>query len=602
MILGQTLTRRLWPARMANPQSASVKARSAPGRKSPRMHEAWRRSLGGICVILLLTAFVNILKITIPLYIFQLLDRVVASRSVDTLVLLTAITVFAIMCAAVAACVRKWMLIHWASWMERYFGRQLFLSSLNQPKRRPPARALTDLSDVSDFLAGSAASNWLDALWTPVFLFIVYQIEPRLGLVVFLGMLTVVVAGVIGEVSSRPARKTMRQARKRSNVWLSTVEQKLETIASLNLTSTIAGRWDRSSKRRADASVVNRLIAVGASESMRLAEALQRIACYGIGVWLVIEGVLTVGAVIAAAVLGRFATSGLRKGMQNWRTLVLAYRAHNRTSARLEQLPDARPPIRDAADVQELHIDQVTHTHSSWSRPLFNMLDIHVTPGQVLCIAGASGTGKTTLARLIAGIATPTMGAIRLGGLDVSRYPESDRRRILGYMQQHVDLLSGTVAENITCLRPVEDAKVVEASRLAGLHDFVSRLSNGYETRIDPKKVTFSGGEIRRVGLARAFFDAPSLIVLDEPEANLDAGSVQHLLDALKKCRTRGAIVVITTQKDQLASIADKVIRLTHTGDAIVFESAAAYQASLAQAPAGDCGADARQIAEGRAP
>ena len=583
MTIGRTIASRWLPAKKAGRQGTSGKSDRATGRGSPRMKDAWRRSLPGIFVIIILTLFVNILKITIPLYIFQLLDRVVASQSIDTLILLTTITVFAIVCGALGSCIRKWMLIHWASWIEQYFGKQLFLVSLNQPKRRPPARALSDLSDVGDFLAGSAASNWLDAVWVPVFLFIVYQIDPRLGLVVLLGMVTVALAGVIGEISSRPVRKTMRQAGKRSNMWLSTVEQKLETVASLNITSTIAGRWERSSRRRADASAVNRLISVGAAEGMRLTEALQRIACYAIGVWLVIDGVLSVGAVIAAAVLGRFATSGLRKAMQNWRSLILAYRAYKRTSSRLERLPEARQPIRDTDEAAALHIDQITHTHSSWSRPLFNMLDVRVGPGQILCIAGASGTGKTTLARLVSGTASPTMGAVRMGGLDVSRYSESDRQNFLGYMQQQVELFSGTLADNISCLRLAEDAQIIEASRLAGVHEFVSRLANGYETNVDPKKATFSGGEIRRLGLARAFFGNPSLIVLDEPEANLDAGSVEQLISALLACRARGAILVVTTQKDQLASIADKVIRLLPGGDAVVFESAAAYQASLAQ-------------------
>jgi ABC-type protease/lipase transport system fused ATPase/permease subunit len=551
------------------------------------MRDAWRRSFAGILVIFILTIFVNILKITIPLYIFQLLDRVVASQSIDTLILLTTITVFAIVCGALGACIRKWMLIHWATWIEQYFGKQLFLVSLNQPKRRPPARALNDLSDVGDFLAGSAASNWLDALWTPVFLFIVYQIDPRLGLVVLLGMITVVLAGIVGEVSSRPVRKTMRQAGRRSDMWLSTVEQKLETVASLNLTSTIAGRWERSSRRRAGASAVNRLISVGAAETMRLAESIQRIACYAIGVWLVIDGVISVGAVIAAAVLGRFATSGIRKAMQSWRTLILAYRAYKRTSSRLEWLPDSRKPIRDEEESATLHIDQVTHTHSSWSRPLFNMLDVRVGPGQILCIAGASGTGKTTLARLVSGTTSPTMGTVRLGGLDVSRYTEADRQNLVGYMQQQVELLSGTVADNISCLRTAEDATIVEASRLSGAHEFVSRLAQGYETKVDPNKTTFSGGEIRRLGLARAFFGSPPLVVLDEPEANLDADAVAHLTTALEACRERGAILVVTTQRDQLALIADKVIRLMPGGDAIVYESAASYQDSLAQAHRG---------------
>lgn len=539
--------------------------RTTPPPRSLAIRDAWRRSRAGIAIIFLLTAFLNVLKLTLPLYIFQVLDRVIASRSVDTLVLLTAITVLAILAGSMAEFLRRVMLGHWGTWIEQYFGRQLFVGSIDRRRARRPGKALDDLSMASGFVSGSGLSAWLDALFAPAFLLIVYLINPLLASIVLAGMLIMLALGVLNEILTRSMRAGMRKLRRRSESWLSAAEQQLETVAGLNIGERLADRWHASIAKRGGELRVSRMIAAAVGEAMRFSEAMQRIACYGVGVWLAIDGALSVGGIIAGAVLGRIGTSAVRRAMAHWRGLVLANRAYKRIKRRLDTRRSQGIAVRDPDARMSLHLDQLTFTHNAWSQPLFRQLDLKLEPGELLCIIGPSGSGKTTLARLIAGVAEPTMGTVRLGGLDITRFSSSERQSLLGYLPQAIGLIDGTIAENIASLRGLDGRRIVEAARLAGIHDVIEGLPEGYETRIGSQRSPLSGGEIRRLALARAIYGKPKLIVLDEPETNLDPDLVDHLACSIEVLRASGSAVVVTSQITLLTQKASISILLSRT-------------------------------------
>lgn len=547
---------------------------------SVTMREAWRQSRYGLGIVLLMTAFINILKLTLPLYIFQLLDRVLASRSVETLLLLTAMTAFAAVVAALAEVIRRMMLSHWGGWIEQHFGRKLFVGSLDRSRARRPSKAIEDLGALSEFVSAGGVATWLDALWAPAFLLVVYLIHPTLGLVVLAGMLAMLAFGVIAELLQRPVRSQMRKARRRSEAWLSTADRQLEMVAGLNIGDRLADRWQASIARRTMDRQRSRLLAVSAGEGMRLAETVQRIACYGLGVWLAIEGSLTAGGVIAAAVLGRIGTSAVRRAMANWRQLTLAKRSFERTGRRLDAAKREAAPVRDPEAQKSLRLEQLTFTHDAWSRPLFRELTLDLPAGQMLCVLGASGTGKTTLAKLITGGAQPTMGTARLGGLDVTRLSAAERRKLFGYMPQSMGLVDGTIAENIASLGAFDDKSVVDAAKLAGIHDVVVSLPTGYETKLSSAGGPLSGGELRRLALARALFKRPPLVVLDEPETNLDPALVEHLADSLESLKQSGSAIVVTSQFTDLAYIADKIVVLARDGTATIYASREEFLAS----------------------
>lgn len=575
------------PSTLAIAAAAGTAKNHKPRPRSPAMRDAWRRSRAGIAVVILLTGFINVLKLTLPLYIFQLLDRVIASRSVETLILLTAITVLAVLAGALAELVRRAMLGHWGTWIEQRFGRELFLGSLDRRRARRPGKALDDLATASGFASGSGLSAWLDAMFAPAFLLIVYLISPLLSAIVLAGMLIMLTLGVINEILTRPMRAGMRKARRRSESWLSAVEQQLETVAGMNIGERVADRWHASIAKRGAEQRASRATAAAVGEAMRFTEALQRIACYGAGVWLAIDGELTVGGIIAGAVLGRIGTSGVRRAMTHWRSLMLAHRAYKRIKRRLETIRHQGAAVRDPDARLSLHLDQLTFTHNAWSRPLFRQLELTLEPGELLCIVGPSGSGKTTLARLIAGVAEPTMGTVRLGGLDITRFSPSERQSLLGYMTQSIGLIEGTIAENIASLRPIDERAIVDASRLAGIHDVIESLPDGYETRLSSQKGPLSGGEMRRLALARALYGRPKLIVLDEPETNLDPDLVEHLARSIDELKAGGTAVVVTSQLESLAKAASTTILLSRSAPPEIATSLTRDRTSW-NSPAGD--------------
>lgn len=537
------------------------------------MREAWRSSRNGILVIILLTAFINILKLTLPLYIFQILDRVIASRSVDTLVMLTIMAGFAFLTATIAEMLRRIMLLHWSAWIKTQFGKALFAGSFNGPKDRLPSKSIDDLNEVSQFASSSGLTAWLDAMWAPAFLLLVYVIHPLLALIVLVGMVSMLLLGVLNELITRPLRSAARQAKQKSEGLLAAAEANRETVAGLNVASRLAARWGASAARQASETSASRLAGLSISEAMRFVEGVQRIACYAVGVWLTIEGSMTAGGVIAGAVLGRLGTSAVRKGMTSWRPLTVAWRAHQRIAGKLKSISEPRVAIRDRKQPLALIIERVTHSYNSKMSPVISELELSIKPGEALAVIGPSGAGKSTLARLIAGTLEPTAGRILLGELDVSRFTTDERQRLIGYLQQDTRMLPSTISDNISALREADPQDIVEAAKLAGIHDVIMRLPKGYETQLSDQTFPLSGGEIRRLGLARALFGQPHVIILDEPEANLDEELVAHMLEALSICRASGALLVVTSQSAEFSSIADKVLVLDGSGHAQLLDS-----------------------------
>ncbi|MBU2583567.1 MAG: ATP-binding cassette domain-containing protein [Alphaproteobacteria bacterium] len=542
--------------------------------------EAWRASRAGLLVVAILTLFANLLKLAVPLYIFQLLDRVIASRSVDTLLVLTGITVFAVLSAALIEYVRRWLLGRWGVWIEARFARALFVSSMQRNRTRGPSRALGDLSELRQFVSSSSATAWLDVVFAPAFLFVVYLIHPLLALVILTSMSIILALGLANEVLTRRSREAARAAKGESRDWLETAVRHHETVYTLNLVDRVAKRWHNVSRSRLEENLSTKLSGIAFADAMRFTEIIQRIVCYGLGIWLALADSLTVGGVIAAAVLGRIASSSVRRAMASWRNLALARKAYARVARRLSNTSDTPAAIRDKTKPLALTINKVTHRHRDGERPVFRNLTVRLEPGQMACIIGPSGSGKSTLARLIAGAILPDRGRIRLGELDIHRLAPKERQSFVGYQEQDVSLLGASISDNIGGLVKARQEDIVAAAKRASVHNVVMALPQGYETLIDPETPELAVGERKRIGLARAFFGNPRLIVLDEPEANLDDRVIERLSKSLAAMCAEGAVVIALSQSDTFVDIADKVITLSRGSRVNVFETRADYLAA----------------------
>ena len=534
---------------------------------------AWSQSLPGLVVVVLLSFFINLMQLAIPIYIFQLFDRVIASRSVETLLMLTVITVCAVIAATVAGIVRRWMLMRWGGWIERRCGRQLLLLSLQNEARRRPSASLRDLGTLRQFVSGSAATAWLDVVWIPAFLLVVYLIHPLIALILVAGVLVMAALGTLSELVTRSARNAATKATEDRGDWLATAERRSETIGSLRIGGNLADRWDRSSAERIAENLSTRWYGLTSAETMRLVENLMRIGSYGVGVWLVLKGELSLGGVIAASLLARMASSTARHAMASWQKLASAQSAYLRISKQLADGSATLPLVLDPLAMLPLTIEDLGHRYAHQENSVLRNLNLSLQPGEVLSVIGPSGSGKSTFSRILVGYLKPRSGVVRLGDADITRYAPEDLSRYLGYLQQEVQLFRGTISENIAGLGRGDFEQAVEAAKLANIHEVITRLPLGYETRIEDESDILSVGERKRIGLARALYDRPRLIVLDEPAANLDEAFCDALKHAIVACKGWGAIVVVTSHSDTFADVADKVVLLDHSGRTRIYDT-----------------------------
>ena len=548
------------------PRAAASPSTSA-GTKA--LEEAWSRSRPGTYAIVFFSLFINVLRLAVPLYIFQLLDRVLTSRSVETLIMLTIIALAAVVAGAVAESIRRRLLTGWGVWIEGHFGRRVLLLGLRQGGGLRPSQMLKDLESLRQFLASGTVPAWLDVMFVPVFLVIIFLISPVIAGIVVLALAIMLTLGTMNERLTRSSRSAATRAGQDSSEWLVSVERDAKAVGSHDISTNLANRWQRSAETRLQENMATRMVGLLTSDGMKLVEGCLRIFCYGVGVVLVLLGNLSVGGVIAAALLARLVSGAFRRAMSSWRNLVSARAAYARVKRYLAADEPAPSVTQAKGHALTLQVDDISHRYDEQPGSLFRHVSLVLKPGELLCIVGPSGSGKSTLARILSGKMAPRSGMVRYGGVDIMRLPPEEMARQLNYLPQDAHIFPGTIRENIAGVAPVSDDDIIAAASMAGIHDKIVRLPMGYETEIGDGAAALSAGERQRVALARAFLGQPSLIVLDEPEAHLDGGAIQLLNEALAACKARGAMVVVTSHSAEVASIADKAVVIKNSRGAV---------------------------------
>lgn len=525
----------------------------------------WRQSTPGLAAVGLFTLFINLLKLATPIFVLQVLDRVIASRSVDTLIMLTVITVVAVLCAGVLDALRRRLFMSWGVWIEQEISPRLFVGIADKTSGSSNAisNSLRDVTTLRSFVSGSALISWLDIFWAPFFLLCVWVVSPTLGYVALAACLVSAAMGFASEWLTREPRNKTRSAGKVDREWVSATERNADSVVSSNMAESVARHWRRSASTRLQESARTRGTQLYFATAMLAVRRLLRIGLLAVGVVFVIRNELTLGEVIAAGILARLGYVLIERAMLRWRDLSVATAAYKRVKSALQRQDQVPVSVPDDIASQPLVIDKVAFRYSGQKQSLFRNIDLVVEPGEMLCIVGPSARGKTTLTRLVSGLLEPRAGKIRLGDVDVSRLQAVSDRRMTSYLPQQPHLFNGTVRENIAAMGDGGIDAVIDVARMLDMHDTIVALPDGYDTPVGENEPLLSQGQRKKIALARAFYGQPQLIVLDEPNPHLDRGSRSALRAAIRAAKRRGAILVVTTQSKTLTRLADVVIDLT---------------------------------------
>ncbi len=536
----------------------------------------------------------NVLMLSPTLYMLQVYDRVMSSRSEMTLLAMSLITLFLFCMMAFAEWMRSRVLVRSGVRLDALLGTRVFNASFEAnlaPSGVSPARAFGDLIQIRQFLTGNGILAFFDTPWTPVYMAVLFILHPMLG---FLSLFFAAVQGALAWFGHRTTVAPAEEASKAGSEATSYLQGKLrnaEVLEPMGMVHNLRPHW---AKRHAHAqqlqgraqALTHRITAW--SKFIRYA---QQSLVLGAGALLVIDGQLSPGGMIAANVLMSRALAPIDMLVGAWRGFISARGAFGRLEALLSAHPERDPALSRVAPQGALTLRDVVAVAPGRAEPILKGVNVAVSPGTVTVVLGPSGSGKSTLARCMVGIWPGISGEVLLDGLPIEGWDRNELGPYLGYLPQDIELFEGSIAENIARFGEVSPEKVIAAARSAGLHEMILRFPKGYDTPIGEAGNLLSGGQRQRIGLARAVYGDPVLVVLDEPNANLDDVGEAALVRTVQELKAKGRTVFLITHRPGIVAVADRLLILRNgmvQADGPRDEVLAALRAAqAAAAPAG---------------
>jgi PrtD family type I secretion system ABC transporter len=538
------------------------------------------------------SAAINLLLLVMPLYLLQIYDRVLPANSMSTLIYISLLAAAALVVLGMLEIIRAYYADKVASRLDTQIGSDAFLVSMTAPRAAlGDVQPLRDLQTIRTFINSRSLFFLFDLPFSPFFIALLYLIHPMLFFVTLFGAFVMVgVALANQKASAKPGQQAADSLMVSMNMAQS-FGRNFETVRALGMVSNVTEVWGKkfaeSLNRSASASRRNALFG-GFSRTVR--QLLQN-GILGAGAYLVLQNEMTAGMIFASSIISGRALQPLDQIIGGWRQVIDAGRAWKRlrsidtsaTSANKDSIK--LPDLKGAVAIEGLIYYPPDADRAA--EPLIKRISLRIEPGETVAIIGPSRAGKSTLARLIVGAIKPHAGVIRLDGADIQNFDSDQLGRHIGYLSQEVELFPGTIAENISRFEPnVDDAAIVRAAEVAETHKLMLAQKNGYATMIGATGLRLSGGERQRIGLARAFYRDPKVMMLDEPNANLDAEGEQALERAVLNAKQRGTTVLLITHRPSIAAKCDRILMLRE-GMVEMFGPAQDVLQTLAQGAAG---------------
>jgi PrtD family type I secretion system ABC transporter len=508
----------------------------------------------------------NLLMLTGPLYMLQVYDRVLSSRSEETLVALTVLIIYLYAIMGLLDYARTGVLARIGARFQSDLDEQVFKADLKQTMRDPnstKAAGLRDLEAVQRAFTSSGVMALYDLPWTPIFLVAIYIFHPLLGALALAGGTVLVLMALANQALSSAPLKAANNMTLRAETQSYRIRTQAETVQALGMRGALFERW-KTTRQACLKAVISAADVRGAfSSTSKAYRIFLQSAILGLGAYLVLQDALTAGGMIAASILLGRALHPLDQVIAQWPVLQSARQSWSSLALLLSQTNTERPRTRLRRPEARLEVQSVSACPPGTHQPAFHSVDFTLEPGQVCGVVGPSGSGKSSLARTVAGIWKPATGRIRLGGINLSNYDPDILGSFIGYLPQNVQLFEGTIAENIARMSVSSDPEMIEkAARQAAVHDMILDLPDGYDTQLTVVGAPLSGGQVQRVGLARAMYGDPVLLVLDEPDSNLDKMGGQALRQAIQKIKASGKAALIMSHRPTVFHDCDVLLML----------------------------------------
>jgi PrtD family type I secretion system ABC transporter len=523
-----------------------------------------RASLSGFLAVGVFSFFVNLGALVSPIYMQQIFDRVMQSRHMETLIYLTVIVVAMLAFISALDAIRGAMLARISRWWDDVVQADLFSAIVKSARGRGVSQiqAMNDLMSIRQFVGGSSVLPFFDGPWMPIFLFAISLIHPWLGIVAVAAAVLLLVIAAINDFVTRRHMEGLGSYQARAQLTLDAAARHADSVHAMGMLPGLLARFRIDGQKTADGMYRVGAFTAHMGALSKFIRYSAQIAILGLGAYLATLGEISSGAMIAASIIMGRALAPAEQALGAWRSFVAARNAQRRIRDLFLAVPVEPEKLVQPPPSGLVTFEGVTLALPGMEKPLLRSIDLEVSASQIVAIVGASGCGKSTFCRMLVGAVGPSIGSVRIDGVAIANWEHAQFARNVGYLAQSVELFDGTIAENIARMGEPDGSLVVEAAQMAGCHDLINRLPKGYDTLVGPSGVALSGGQMQRIGLARALYGQPKLLVLDEPNANLDAEGEGALQTALMRMRASGSTVFVVSHRPAALARVDLIVTI----------------------------------------
>ena len=532
--------------------------------------------LRGLFVFLFsISGIINVLALTGSFYMMQVYDRAIPSQNVPTLLGLSVLAIGLYLFQGVFETVRSQILVRVGAGIDRKLAPLAHKVAIDMPRFGfSTSEALErgrDVDTVRGFLGTQGPTALFDLPWLPLYLIFVYALHPLLGALVIAGAFVLTMLAIANELMTRRLASVTHQATIARNMIADSNARNSEVLRAMGFGGRAVARFVEANREHLELQTRTNDISGTMSAISRILRMVLQSATLGLGAYLTIKGEMSGGSIIACSIAATRALAPVDMAIANWKGVVSARAAWARVIDTMVAVADEKKPLDLPIATRTLKVEKLTVAAPSNGRVLISDVTFELKAGQALGIIGASGGGKTSLIRALTGIWACLRGQVRLDDADLTQWPEETLSQMIGYLPQDVALLDGTIAENIARLDPKADPKdIVTAARAAGVHEMIVRMADGYQTQVGSQGETLSAGQRQRIGLARALYGNPFVVVMDEPNSNLDGEGEQALTAAIGGIKQRGGIAIVVAHRPSALAAVD-VVAVVQQGKMIAF-------------------------------